>query len=81
MLNFDFLEKSLGMVSLTYFVNEFSRKTFLMLYSDQISFSDCLYFLRYCIICTLQLFVSQTVTPELLTPELHLSNQAALLHD
>ena len=33
MLNFDFLEKGLGIVSLPYFVYDFSRKMFLMLYS------------------------------------------------
>ena len=33
MLNFDFLEKGLGIVSLPHFVYDFSRKIFLMLYS------------------------------------------------
>ena len=33
MLNFDFLEKGLGIVSLPHFVYNFSRKIFLMLYS------------------------------------------------
>ena len=33
MLNFDFLEKGLGMVSLPHFVYGFSSKTFLMLHS------------------------------------------------
>ena len=33
MLNFDFLEKKLGIVSPTYFVYDFSRETFHMLYS------------------------------------------------
>ena len=33
MLNFDFLEKGLGIVSLPYFVYDFSREIFLMLYS------------------------------------------------
>ena len=33
MLHFDFLEKSLGLVSSPYFVYDFSRKMFLMLYS------------------------------------------------
>ena len=32
-LNFDFLEKGLGIVSLSHFVYDFSRKMFLMLYS------------------------------------------------
>ena len=33
MLNFDFLKKDLGLVSLPHFVYDFSRKMFLMLYS------------------------------------------------
>ena len=33
MFNFDFLEKGQGIVSPPYFVNDFSRKMFLMLYS------------------------------------------------
>ena len=33
MLNFDFLEKRLGIVSPLYIVHDFSRKIFLMLYS------------------------------------------------
>ena len=33
MLNFDFLEKGLGIVSLPHFVYDFSRKVFLILYS------------------------------------------------
>ena len=33
MLNFDFLEKGLGVVSLPHFVYDFSRKIILMLYS------------------------------------------------
>ena len=33
MLNFDFLEKGLGIVSPPHFVYDISRKTFLMLYS------------------------------------------------
>ena len=32
-LNFDFLKKGLGLVSPIYFVYDFSRKIFLMLYS------------------------------------------------
>ena len=34
MLNFDFIEKNLGIVSLPHFVYDFSRKMFLMLYSN-----------------------------------------------
>ena len=33
MLNFDFLNKGLGIVSSAHFVNDFSTKMFLMLYS------------------------------------------------
>ena len=33
MLNFDFLEKGLGIVSVPYFVYDFARKIFLMFYS------------------------------------------------
>ena len=64
MLNLDFSEKGLGTVFPPHFVYDFSRKMFLMLYSitDQISLSDCLYFVRYWAICVLQLFVSQAVT-------------------
>ena len=64
MLNFDFLEKSLGIVSPSYFVHDFSRKMFLKLYSltDQIPLPDCFYFLRYWSLCVLQLFVNQVVT-------------------
>ena len=68
MLNFNFLERGLGLASPPHFVYDFSRKMFLTLYSiyilltDQISFSDCLYFWRYWAMCILQLFVNQTVT-------------------
>ena len=43
MLNFDFLEKGLLIVYPSHFVNEFSRKLFLMLYlsTDKISLPDC----------------------------------------
>ena len=42
----------------------FQQKRFscYILLTDQISLSDCLYFLRYWVICVLQLFVNQTVT-------------------
>ena len=67
MLNFNFLEKGLELVSLPHFLYDFSRKMFPMLHSiilltDQISLSDCLYFSRYWTLCVLQLFVNQTVT-------------------
>ena len=49
MLNFVFLEKSLGTVSPPNFVYGFSKKMFLIytLLTDQISLPDCRYFLRY----------------------------------
>ena len=48
MPNFDFLEKVLGKVPLPHFAYNFSRKMFLVFIflTDQISLSDCLYFLR-----------------------------------
>ena len=63
MFNFDFLEKGLGIVSPTHSVYDFSRKCLscYILLTDQISLSDCLYFLRYLTICELQLFVNQAV--------------------
>ena len=45
MLNFEFLDRVLGMVSPVHFVYDFSRKMFLMLYS--INWSDFMVFLRY----------------------------------
>ena len=33
MINFDFLDKGVGIVSSAYFVNDFSTKRYLMLYS------------------------------------------------
>ena len=48
MLNFDFLDKGLGIVSLAYFVYDFSTKMFVMfLLTDQISLCGYLLFLRY----------------------------------
>ena len=50
MVDFDFLEKGLGIVSRPNFVYDFSRKMFLMLYSINLpSFIALLpyYFLRY----------------------------------
>ena len=68
MLNFDFLEKGLGLVSPSHFMYDYSRK---MCYSyillpDQISLPDCFYFLRYSSICVFQLLVNQVVTSQLL---------------
>ena len=64
MLIFDFFEKGLEIVSQPHFVYDFLRKMFLMLYSnnDQVSLSDCLYFLRCWAIYILQLFANQVVT-------------------
>ena len=64
MLNFDFLDKGLGIVSPAHFVYDFSTKMFLMLNSIncQILFPGCLYYLGYWAICVLQLFVNQVVT-------------------
>ena len=63
MLNLDFLEKDLGIVSPPHFVYDFSRKKCLMLYlTDPISLPNCLCFLRYQVKCVLQLFVNQVVT-------------------
>ena len=52
MLNFTFSEKVLGLVYPPHFVHDLT---------DQISLSDCLYFLRYWAIGVLQLFVNQAV--------------------
>ena len=64
MLNFDFLDKGLEIVSPAHFVHDFSTKMFLMLFfiNLQISLPGCLYFLRYLAICVLQWFVNQIVT-------------------
>ena len=64
MLNFDFSEKGLGLVSAPHFGYDFSRKMFIMLYllTDQILLSDCLYFSIYWAICVLQFLVNQAMT-------------------
>ena len=64
MLNFNFSEKGLGLVSPSHFAYDFSRKMFLMLHAinDQILLSDCLYFSKYWAMCVLQLFNNQAVT-------------------
>ena len=56
--------RSLKLVSLLYFLHEFWKKNFscYILLTDQISLSDCLYFLRYWAICVLQLFLVLSVT-------------------
>ena len=63
MLNFNFSEKDLGLVSPPHFVNDFLRKMFLMFGKKfQILLSDGLFFSRYWTICILQLLVNQAVT-------------------
>ena len=57
MLNFDFLEKGLGIVSPPHFLYDIPTSQI----SDQISLSDCLYFLSYWAICVLQIFLNQIV--------------------
>ena len=49
MLNFGFLEKGLELVSPPHFVYDFLRKyySFYAVLTDEVLFSDCLYFLRY----------------------------------
>ena len=64
MLNFDFPEKGLGLVSPTRFLYDFSRKMFFsyILLTDQVSLSDCLYISRYWTTSVLQLFFNQAIT-------------------
>ena len=63
MLSFDFLKKSLEITSLPHFMYDFSR--FFLCYillTDQISLSDCSYFLGYWSVYVLQLFSNQFLT-------------------
>ena len=64
MLNFNFSEKGLGLVSPPHFVYDFQEKCLscYILLTDQVSLSDCLYFSRYWAICVLQLLINQAVT-------------------
>ena len=64
MLNLNFSEKGLGLVSPPHYGYDFSRKCFpcYILLTEQMVLSDCLYFLRYWTICVLQLFANQAVT-------------------
>ena len=64
MLNLNFPEKVLGLVSPPHFMYDFQEKCFSLyiLLTGQISLSDCLYFTRYWAICVLQLFANQAVT-------------------
>ena len=70
MLNFNFSDRAQGLVSPPHIVYDFSRKMFLMLHfniiilTDQISFADCLYFVRYWAKCVLQLFFNEAVTSQ-----------------
>ena len=63
MLNCDFLEKGLGIVSYHILCMIFQEKSFsyYTILTNQISLPDCLFFLRYWIMCVLQSFVSQVV--------------------
>ena len=64
MLNSNFPEKSLGLVSPPHFVYDFFFKKKLSIYillTDHISLSDFLYFSIYWVTCVLQLFVNQAV--------------------
>ena len=62
MLNFNYLEKGVRLVSLPRFVDDFSRNFFCYtLLTDQISLPDYLYISRYWAISILQLFVKKTV--------------------
>ena len=71
----------LGIVSLAHFVYDFSTKIFLMLIllTDQISLSGCLYLLKYWAICALQWFVNQVVMSKISKSDL--SNQAIFIHE
>ena len=64
MINFDFLNKGVGIVSPPHFVYGFQRKrsSYYILVTDQISLRDCLYLSRYLEICVLQLIVIQVMT-------------------
>ena len=64
MLNFDFLDKGLVMVSPAHFVYDFSIKisSCYILLVHKISLHGCFYILRYWAVCVLQLFVIQVVT-------------------
>ena len=57
-LNLDFLEKGLGIVPSPHLCMNFQQKCFScqILLTDQVSLSDCVYFLRYWVIRVLQMF-------------------------
>ena len=64
MINFDFLDKGLEIVSPADFVYDFPTKTFVMLYPiNRPNFITCLLLLLEILgICVLQLFVNQALT-------------------
>ena len=81
MLNFDSLEKGLEIISPPHFVYDFLRKIlscYIQL-TDQFSVSDCLYFLRYCAVCVLHLFVPLLWRHKFWKKNLF--NRAVFLHD
>ena len=61
-------KRSLELVSLPHFIQNFWRKYFCFhaLLTDQISLPGCLYFVRCWALCVLQLFVKQVVTSKTL---------------
>ena len=75
---FEKSEKGLEQVSQTHFLHILGRKKFILFYCilliDQVSLSECLYFVRCWAISVLQLFVNQAVTSWILKFTL-LSNQ------
>ena len=60
MLNVDFLDKGLGIVSPAHFVYDFEQKCSLCYIL--LTLPGCLYFVRYWAICILQLFAEQVMT-------------------
>ena len=66
MPNFDFSGKRLGIVSAPHFGYDMTAKSHYIPLPNQISLPNYFYFLRYCLIRVLQLFVSQDVTSNVL---------------
>ena len=80
-LKFDCLEKGLGIVSPPYFVDDFLRKVFVMLYSSNwANFIVWLPLLLEILGNVFQLFAFQVVM-SLILKLTYLSNQAVFLHD
>ena len=75
-------KRGLRLVFCFIFCMIFKEKCFscYILLTDQISFPDYLYFLRYCAICVLQLFAVQSATSSILELTL-ISYQAVFLHN